>query len=128
MFEKEIRVQESDLDALKHVNNVRYVDWVQEVALAHWHEKAPKEMREKWVWVMTKHCIEYKKAAVLDNHILIKTYLEAAKGPIANRIVEFYIENDQYAAIRSTTTWCLLDAASMKPRRIPENVAEVFYK
>ncbi|MDO7619699.1 MAG: acyl-CoA thioesterase [Flavobacteriaceae bacterium] len=126
MFEKKIRVQQSDLDQLEHVNNVKYVDWVQDIALEHWNEKAPLEMQEKWVWVMTKHCIEYRKASFLGNTISVKTYLESSNGAMATRIVEFYNESDNKASVTSTTSWCLLDASTFKPKRIPEDVSAVF--
>lgn len=126
MFEKKIRVQQSDLDQLKHVNNVKYVDWVQDIALEHWNKKAPLEMQEKWVWVMTKHCIEYRKASFLGNTISVKTYLESSNGAMATRIVEFYNESDNKASVTSTTSWCLLDASTFKPKRIPEDVSAVF--
>ena len=126
MFEKIIRVQQSDLDQLEHVNNVKYVDWVQDIALEHWTKKAPLEMQEKWVWVMTKHCIEYRKASFLGNTISVKTYLESSNGAMATRIVEFYNESDNKASVTSTTSWCLLDASTFKPKRIPEDVSAVF--
>ena len=128
MFEKKIRVQLCDLDELEHVNNVKYVGWVQDIALEHWNEKAPLEMRKAWVWVMTKHCIEYRKASFLGNNISIKTYLKSSNGAIATRIVAFYNENDTKASVTSTTSWCLLDASTFKPKRIPENVSAVFMK
>ena len=31
-YEKRIRVSENDLDELKHVNNVRYVQWIQDIS------------------------------------------------------------------------------------------------
>ncbi|MDA9888969.1 thioesterase [Flavobacteriaceae bacterium] len=126
MFEKKIRVQQSDLDQLEHVNNVKYVDWVQDIALEHWNKKAPLEMQEKWVWVMTKHCIEYRKASFLGNTISVKTYLESSNGAMATRIVGFYNESDNKASVTSTTSWCLLDASTFKPKRIPEDVSAVF--
>lgn len=126
MFEKKIRVKQSDLDQLEHVNNVKYVDWVQDIALEHWNKKAPLEMQEKWVWVMTKHCIEYRKASFLGNTISVKTYLESSNGAMATRIVEFYNESDNKASVTSTTSWCLLDASTFKPKRIPEDVSAVF--
>jgi len=52
MFEINIKVSTQDLDQLNHVNNVRYVHWVQEIAALHWNTKAPADMIKKWVWVV----------------------------------------------------------------------------
>ena len=39
-FELSIKVQEADIDQLGHVNNVVYVRWVQDAAVAHWRALA----------------------------------------------------------------------------------------
>jgi acyl-CoA thioester hydrolase len=40
-FEIVLPVEPADLDQLGHVNNVTYVRWVQEAAVAHWQAVAP---------------------------------------------------------------------------------------
>lgn len=42
-FEIEIVVVPEDIDDLGHVNNVVYLRWVQEVAIAHWTSAAPAD-------------------------------------------------------------------------------------
>ena len=56
-FEKLIKVTKEDLDELQHVNNVRYVQWVQDAAEAHWMSKASAQILEHYFWVMVR--IEY---------------------------------------------------------------------
>jgi len=36
IYEMELKVTKEDLDELQHVNNVRYVQWIQDIAKAHW--------------------------------------------------------------------------------------------
>ena len=36
IFETSRIVKTNDLDELNHVNNIRYVEWVQNIAKAHW--------------------------------------------------------------------------------------------
>ena len=40
-FELAIAIEASDIDQLGHVNNVTYLRWVQDVAVAHWMSRAP---------------------------------------------------------------------------------------
>ena len=63
-FQKIITVGEEDLDELQHVNNVRYVQWVQDVAKAHWQKAVPQALREEVVWVLIKHTIVYKLSLI----------------------------------------------------------------
>ncbi len=126
MFEINIKVSTQDLDQLNHVNNVRYVQWVQEIAALHWNTKAPTDMIKKWVWVVTRHCIEYHKAAVLGDKLKLKTYIKNSSGAMATRVVKFYLNDLEIPIVVSETDWCLLDSFSFKPKRIPLNVSEVF--
>ena len=68
-FETLITVNKNDLDELNHVNNIRYVEWVQEIAKQHWLKKASQDTLENFFWVMTNHCIEYKNEAFLNDNI-----------------------------------------------------------
>ncbi len=40
-FEIDIQVTPADIDRLGHVNNVVYLRWVQDAAVAHWRAAAP---------------------------------------------------------------------------------------
>ena len=55
--EKLITVTLDDLDQLHHVNNVRYVQWVQDIAEEHWLLKTSAEITDAYFWVLLKHSI-----------------------------------------------------------------------
>ena len=109
VFEKTIKVQEGDLDDLNHVNNVRYVQWMQDIAKEHWQAKAPEELVNTTVWVVLTHHITYKSAAKLNDNILIKTYIAKSKGPVSVRVVEMYNKENKQLLVKSKTEWCLLN-------------------
>ena len=54
-FELPIRVEEADIDALGHVNNVTYVRWVQDAAVAHWTAAAPAAEQARLLWIVLRH-------------------------------------------------------------------------
>lgn len=126
VFEKQYIVQPEDIDELDHVNNVRYLDWVQTISGEHWNQAVPKEDREGWVWVVRKHTIEYHISAVLGQELRLKTYIKQHSGPISTRIVEILDNKTGKKMVTAVTDWCLLDAATLRPRRIPESIAKVF--
>lgn len=126
IFEKFLTVTRDDLDALNHVNNVKYVQWVNDVAKAHWNQNATKEMLKKYAWALIKHNIEYKSAAVLNEVIKLKTYVTQSEGVISTRIVEMYNSETQNLLVRSETTWCLLNSINLRPTRITTEIVNLF--
>ncbi|MDG3582013.1 acyl-CoA thioesterase [Galbibacter pacificus] len=121
-----IHVQEEDLDDLKHVNNVRYVQWIQDIAKNHWLNEASKEMLDAYIWMVLTHYIEYKGQAFLNDEILLKTYIEKAKGVTSTRIVEIYNNKTEKLLLRSKTDWCLIDKNSKRPIRLTDQLKNMF--
>lgn len=117
----------SDIDALKHVNNVVYVQWVQDIAEAHWQLLAGRELQQKYAWVVLKHEIEYSASAVLNDVLLARTWVQHSEGVRSERHVEFYRVLTKKLLVRAKTTWCLLDASSMKPQKITSDILNIFH-
>jgi len=126
VYEKLIRVTQDDLDELNHVNNVRYVQWVNDVAKEHWEQKAATEMLKNYIWVVIKHCIEYKNAAFLNDVIKLKTYVIMSKGVTSTRVVEFYNNTTQKLLAKSEINFCLINVLNNRPARIPQDISNLF--
>ena len=47
IFEYPISIHVSDIDENDHVNNISYLKWVQDVAIAHWNSVSDADMRSK---------------------------------------------------------------------------------
>lgn len=124
-FEITLTVTPDDLDELNHVNNIRYVAWVQDVAKAHWQEKASSKIKNNYYWVMLSHFIEYKNSALLNDVIKLKTYIVNYKGATSMRMVEICNEADKLLA-KSETTWCLIHSKNQRPVRITPEIIELF--
>ncbi len=121
-------VKKEDLDELQHVNNVRYVQWVQDIAKQHWETWASKSLRTTYVWVVLSHQITYKASAVLNDNLRICTYVATSEGVTTERIVEFYRESDHKLLVKAKTLWCLLHADRKKPCRIPDDIYSLFHE
>ena len=125
-FEQHITVTQDDLDELNHVNNVRYVQWINDVSKAHWYNRATPDMINSYVWVVLKHHIDYKNAAFFNDIIKLKTYVILTKGVKSTRVVEMYNESTNKLLVKSETNFCLLSKDSLKPTRIPEEISNLF--
>lgn len=126
VYTKTLKVVQDDLDDLEHVNNVRYVQWMQDIAKEHWKAKAPKELVEETVWVVLTHHITYKNAAKLDDEIVLKTYIEKSRGAISTRVVEMFHKETDQLLVKAKTEWCLLNSKTFKPMRIAAEIVSVF--
>jgi len=76
--------------------------------------------------VVLKHEIEYLGQAFLDDALMVKTWVHKSAGVRSERHVEFYLQKTNKLLVRAKTNWCLLDAATMKPRRIEDDILQIF--
>lgn len=125
-FRHQLKVQESDIDELGHVNNVVYLRYVQEVAAAHWEAKTPEAIKKSYLWVVLRHEIDYHKPAFAGEDLVGYTWVGEHTGPKIERFVSLYKEGSDKPLAEAKTTWCLLDAESMRPKRITEEVLAAF--
>lgn len=125
-YEKTLVVAANDLDELNHVNNVRYVQWIQDISKEHWQTYASEEIQAKVVWVVMNHHISYKSAAKLGDHIRISTHIAESHGATSVRVVEMHYVKTNQLLLRSKTDWCLLNAVTLKPIRISGEIKKLF--
>jgi acyl-CoA thioester hydrolase len=116
------KVGSKDIDTLNHVNNVVYLEWVNEIAKLHWEQLA-KEHVQDYYWVVRKHVIEYFKPALLNEELTISTWVGASKGALSDRFVEIKFGDTILVQVKST--WCLIDAKSHRPKRITEEITQL---
>lgn len=126
IFENNITVTQSDLDALNHVNNTRYVQWVQDIAEQHWLKEVSINITDNYYWVMLSHCISYKFPAFLDDKITLKTYVVQSEGVTSTRVVKILNAKTQKLLAESETKWCFMSRQSNRPTRILEEVHNLF--
>ncbi|MFD2541724.1 acyl-CoA thioesterase [Lacinutrix gracilariae] len=126
-FETTIVVDEHDLDELNHVNNVRYVQWVNDIAKLNWNTVATSSIKENYFWVLISHHIDYKQAALLNDTVVIKTYVTKAQGVTSTRIVEMFNKNTSKLLAKSETNWCLISRKTQKPARITPEINSLFF-
>jgi acyl-CoA thioester hydrolase len=122
----EILVDPSDIDDQNHVNNVVYLRWVQEVAAAHWDHVASLELQGRCNWVVLRHEIDYHSPALPGDKVRATTWVDPPKGPLQHRFVTLDRKEDGKRLASATTTWCLLDVNTGKPRRISSEIVSVF--
>lgn len=115
VFELPITVHEEDIDQLGHVNNVVYVRWVQEAAVAHWNVLMPAQENTRLLWVVIRHEIDYKHPAFLKDEIVARTWVGDAEGLAFERNTVIVRVSDRKLLAKARTLWCPVDAKTMRP-------------
>lgn len=115
-FSHSFRVNADDIDEQGHVNNVAYVRWVQEVAIAHWNAAADAETRGALSWMLTRHEIDYLKQAFENDDVTATTWVGSATRVTCERFTEMMRGDD--VLVRARSVWCLIDRSSLRPVRI----------
>lgn len=125
-FELIIPVEPADIDELGHVNNVMYVRWVQDVAVAHWKSLASSEDQAKFRWVVLRHEIDYKHPAYLGDRIVARTWVGTASRIRFERHTELLRAGDGRLLAKARTWWCPIDATTGKPASVGPEVRARF--
>lgn len=114
------------IDDLGHVNNAVWVQWIQQVATAHWAAAAPQAHKDAYIWVIVRHEIDYLRALGPGETVTGRTWVaEKPHGAKFDRFVEFTGEGGK-VHVRARTVWAMLDKASGRPVRITDEFAAPF--
>ncbi|WP_174293896.1 acyl-CoA thioesterase [Alteripontixanthobacter muriae] len=121
-----IAITSDDIDFMGHVNNARYLGWVQDAVLSHWRNIAPSDAVASRAWVALKHEITYRKPAFLEDDVVARTVLESIKGARAFYSTVIQRGEDVLAEIQSS--WCCIDSETLRPARIGEEISKFFFR
>jgi acyl-CoA thioester hydrolase len=125
-FEIPIRVQPADIDELGHVNNIVYLRWVQEAAVAHWRAAAPPEDQAALAWVVLRHEIDYRQPALPGDELIARTWVGGATRIKFERHTEILRAPDRVLLAKAVTLWCPIDTRTGRPAPVSPAVRAIF--
>jgi acyl-CoA thioester hydrolase len=123
-----LTVPASALDENGHVNNVNYVQWMQDIAVQHYTFVGGTEPTKAMgaTWVVREHKIEYFSPAYEGEQIEIQTWVVNIRRVRSLRKYQFTRKSDGQLLVRGESDWVFVDAHTGHPRRIPDEIAKVF--
>lgn len=117
----------ADIDELGHVNNTVWLQWVQDIAVAHWSAVAAPEHQAAFIWVVTRHEIDYRGNVGLGEQVTAETFIpDPPKGARFDRCVVFRDANGR-ELVSARSTWALLDRATGRLLRVRPGLAAPFF-
>ena len=127
IFTQRIIIDPSDIDELNHVNNVVYLRWAQDIAIAHWSTRGSAEMLARYVWVVARHEIDYRAPLMLGDEVEARTWVSPTpQGALWARHVEIGKVGQVKPAAAILSSWCLLDATTRRVKRVPIEIVQRF--
>lgn len=127
--ELQLVVDQSAIDVNGHVNNVRYIQWMQDAAMA--HSASLGWPYERYVsigstWIIRSHSIEYFHSSYLGDQLVVNTWVEYIKKFRSLRKFKFYRPADDTVIARAETLFIFCDIETGKPRSIPPEVQQAY--
>lgn len=129
VFTLPVQATEHDIDSNGHVNNIVYVQWMQDVAVAHSEAVGCTQATNAagCTWVARSHQIEYLRPAYAGDRILLQTWVvDATKKSSSTRRYRMMREGDGTVLARGETLWVFIDVQSGRPRTIPPDIIGCF--
>lgn len=121
LFDLKITVDESHIDRLGHVNNVVYVAWMQDVAMAHIEQLGlgvDAYLELKHAMVAVEHQVQYRKAAFAGDEIILRTWLDDINALYLHRQYAFFRAKDQTLLFTAQTKWACVEMSTGRPKRL----------
>jgi acyl-CoA thioester hydrolase len=128
IYRVEIIVPAEAVDRNRHVNNVAYVQWMQDAAIQHSVATGCTRMTEAIgaTWVARMHRIEYLSPAFAGDAITVLTWVADFRKVRSLRRYKFVRAADQKVLAHGETDWVFVDCSSGRPRAIPGEIASLF--
>jgi acyl-CoA thioester hydrolase len=118
------------IDIMGHVNNAVWLQWMEALAGAHWAAQALPEHQAKYIWLVTRHEIDYRGNIREGESVTGETFVPdppngARGGARLDRRVDFRNAAGK-VIVSARTTWVMIDLASGRPMRVPAEVLAPF--
>jgi acyl-CoA thioester hydrolase len=128
VYPYEFIVPENAVDENGHVNNVNYVQWMQDAAVRHYEAIGGRQLTIDLgaTWVVRSHTVEYLRPAFASERIRVLTWVVNMRRVRSLRRYQFIRVEDEQLLVRGETDWVFVDAKTGSPRAIPPDVTNLF--
>ncbi len=126
---KSITVNDAHIDTNGHVNNIIFLQWMQDVAIEHSAQAYDLHAflaRDNGMWVVRRHEIEYLKSALLGDTLEIRTWVSSMHRIRSHREYEFTNKATGQLVVKAHTLWIYLDRESLRPKSIPRDMIRAY--
>jgi acyl-CoA thioester hydrolase len=128
-FVTKLRVRHYEMDALGHVNNAVYQNYLEQAAIEHSESLGFTVKRYQelgGIFVLRQIEMEYLRPAVAGDWLEITTWLARMHGARANRCYEIRRQGASDLLMKADALWVWINVASQRPQPIPKDMMAAF--
>jgi acyl-CoA thioester hydrolase len=129
VFDHHHIVSNDEIDTLGHVNNLAYLKWMQEAAIAHASAQGWPQQRHLEIgagWVVRSHAISYLRPAFVGEQVLVRTWVANFKKITSLRKYKIIRPADDAVLAIAETNWAFIGYERRLPRRVPKEIIDSF--
>ena len=129
IFDLRLQVQAEHIDQLGHVNNVVYMHWMQDVATAHIEALGvglEQYLELKHAMVAVEHHVQYRKAAMLGDDVILRTWFYDINALYSFRQYAFFRASDKSVLFTGNTKWACIEIATGRPKRMSPTFIQAY--
>ena len=125
-YKKTIIVLREHLDAINHVNNVVYVQWMQDIAVEHWNSVATDTLKQELLWMIKRHEVDYFNQAFLGDELTMETWTGDFTNVTWKRHYQIIRPADNKKIISASSIWIPFERKTQRPRRVDDALIMMF--
>ncbi|MGB3790153.1 MAG: acyl-CoA thioesterase [Phormidesmis sp.] len=127
-YRQDITVPLEAIDENGHLNNVTYIQWMQDIAIAHANHTSCTAATAKTgaTWIARSHKIEYLRPAFEGEQLVLFTWIASIRRARSQRKYQFLRLSDQALIAIGETDWVFVNRETGKPQTIPPIVTSAF--
>ncbi len=124
IFQFDIPVTAEVVDRNGHVNNVAYIQWLQDAAVRHAKSAGCMDATSAAgaTWVVRSHYIEYLAPAFAGDTLTMQTWVVNFQKVRSLRKYKITRASGQAIVARAETGWVFVNAKTGRPLKIPDEV------
>lgn len=128
LYRDEFIISESAIDENGHVNNVVFVQWMQDVATRHFEAAGGRSAMQAagGAWVVRSHKVEYLSPAFAGEQVQVVTWVTNFNRALSLRRYRFLRASDNKLLVRGETQWVFVSTRTGRPMSIPEDLRRAF--
>ena len=125
-YKKTIIVLREHLDDINHVNNVVYVQWMQDIAVEHWNSVATDTLKQELLWMIKRHEVDYFNQAFLGDELTMETWTGDFTNVTWKRHYQIIRPADNKKIISASSIWIPFERKTQRPRRVDDALIMMF--
>ncbi|AZQ62771.1 acyl-CoA thioesterase [Flammeovirga pectinis] len=126
----DIKVRSYHIDSYNHVNNMRYMEFLEEARWSHFENNSSLKVsqEEETSFVIANYNINYKYPAMMNQTLEVKTKVDKIGSSSVVFHQEMFIKETGKKALDAHVTLVAFDIKTQRPKRISDRIKDELVK